>query len=349
MFGGISQLDKILFARHLAIMLKSGMPFSEALVALREQTDSKKLKEVVDYCLEAVKQGESLGRALQHYQRYFSPLFLHMIEVGEESGSLVSNLEYLALQLKKSYDLKRKVRSAMMYPAIVFIATLGLGAGLAFFIFPKLIKFFESLNVTLPLPTRILLWTAYRMQEYGLHFILATLVVVAIIWYLRRFRKVKFFFHHLWLRLPWIGPLVKKVNLAYFARTLSSLLQAGINIVECLEVSSQAMGNLVYAQKLKQAQTRVQSGEAFGDILKEQTQYFPPTASYMIEVGEQTGTLSETLLYLADFYEEEVDSATQNLAEILEPILLIIMGIVVGFVAISIILPIYKITQGLEV
>lgn len=349
MFNKIKQVDKILFARHLAIMLKSGMPFSEALEALKDQTDSDKLREIIDYSLRAVQEGESLGQSLKNYKKYFRPLFLHMIEVGEQSGNLPSNLEYLAKQLKKSHDLKSKVKSAMLYPAIVLVGTLLLGAGLAFFIFPKLISFFESLDVTLPLPTRIILWLAYNTRDYGLYFLIGLVGLIVGLRLLFRFKKVRFYAHKLWLRLPWVGPLIKKLNLAYFSRTLSSLLEAGISIVEALDVAAGAMGNLAYRKDLEEAKQRIEAGESLGAVLKEKEAHFPPVSAHMVEVGEQTGSLSSTLLYLADFYEDDVDSATENLAEALEPILLIFMGVVVGFIAIAIILPIYKITQGLQI
>lgn len=349
MFDRIKQVDKILFARHLSIMLKSGMPFSEALEALKDQTDSKKLSEIIDYSLRAVKEGESLGQSLRNYKEHFSPLFLHMIEVGEQSGNLPSNLEYLAKQLKKSHDLKSKVKSAMLYPAIVLVATLLLGAGLAFFIFPKLISFFESLDVALPLPTRMVLWLAYNTRDYGIYFLVGLVGLIVGIRLLFRLRKVRFYVHKFWLKLPFVGSIIKKLNLAYFARTLSSLLEAGINIVEALDVAAGVMGNLAYRKELEEAKERIESGESLGMVLKEKDAHFPPVTAHMVEVGEETGSLSNTLLYLADFYEDDLDSATENLAEALEPILLIFMGIAVGFIAIAIIMPIYKITQGLQV
>ena len=344
----ISHLDKLLFTKHLAMMIKAGLPLREGVATIQEQTRSRKFKRILNDIIKRLDNGESLAKSLTRHGKAFSGLFINMIEIGEKSGSLEKNLEYLAEQLEKSYNIKRKVMAAMIYPAVILFSTFILGAGLAIFILPKLIPLFKSLRVTLPLSTRILLLITELIQNYGLFIFLGIIVFLILAFLLSRLKLIKFINYQVLLKIPIAGKASKNLNLSLFSRTLGILIKSGISIVEALDISADTLGNLIYKREVKRVSLKVQNGKQISTYLKTKSKLFPATFSRMIMVGEKTGNLEESLIYLADFYEKEVDNTTQKLSTILEPVLLIIIGFIVGFIAISIITPIYQITKGIH-
>lgn len=344
----ISHLDKLLFAKHLAMMIKAGLPLREGVATIQEQTRSRKFKRILSNVIKRLDNGEPLAESLAQHNKVFSDLFVNMIKTGEASGNLEKNLEYLAEQLEKSYILKRKVIAAMIYPAVILFSTFILGAALAIFILPKLIPLFKSLRVTLPLSTRILLLVTELIQNYGLFVILGIIVFFILALLFSRLKPVKTVNYYILLKLPVAGTISKNLNLSLFSRTLGTLIKSGVPIVEALDISADTLSNLIYKKEVKQVSLKVQNGKQVSTYLKTKPKLFSATFSRMVKVGEKTGNLEESLLYLADFYEKEVDNTTQKLSTILEPVLLIIIGLIVGFIAISIITPIYQITKGLH-
>jgi type II secretory pathway component PulF len=344
----LSHLDKLLFAKHLAMMIKAGLPLREGVATIQEQTRSRKFKRTLDNVIKRLDNGESLAQSLTQHGKLFDQLFINMIKVGEESGTLEKNLEYLAEQLEKSYNLKRKVIAAMIYPAVILFSTFILGAALAIFILPKLIPLFKSLRVNLPLSTRILLFVTELIQNYGLFVLLGIAVFLILAFLISRIKIIRLINYKILLRIPIAGTMSKNLNLSLFSRTLGTLIKSGVSIVEALDISANTLTNLVYNKEAKQVSLKVQNGKQISTYLKTKSRLFPATFSRMVKVGEKTGNLEESLLYLADFYEKEVDNTTQKLSTILEPVLLIIIGLIVGFIAISIITPIYQITKGLR-
>lgn len=347
-FQKVQAVEQILFARHLALMLKAGLPLWEGIQTLRDQAKDKHFKRILDQVLIDVNQGSSLAEALQKFPRDFTDLFVNMIRIGEESGSLEENLNHLAEQLGKAEKLKKSVKSAMMYPAIIVIAAFGIGFVMAFFILPKLVAFLKGLNIALPLATRILLAVADFGQDYGYVFIIAPIVFVILFRLLLKIRSFKYAIHSLLLRLPIAGKIIKKLNMAYFSRTLGTLLRSGVTIVDAINTTSDVTRNLVYRDIYTSIATKVRSGGTIAGILVTKDTLFPLVGARMIEIGERTGSLEETLLYLADYYEDEVNEQLNSLSTIIEPILLIAIGLGVAFVALAIITPIYGITQGLQ-
>jgi len=344
----ISQLDKIFFAKHLALMLRAGLSLQESVATIQKQTSSRKFKKILVGLLKDINNGQSLASSLEKHPKVFSKFFIGLIQVGEESGNLEKNLEYLAGQLAKNYNLQRRIRAALIYPAIIFVSAVGLGAGLSFFILPKLIKLFESLEIELPLATRILLFIIVAVQNYGFYILAGIIILIIFFRLLWQIKFIKLIVHHSLLYLPIAKSIFRNLNLVYFTFNLGLLLQAGLPIIKALEITEKSLTNLIYQEKLKALCQNVKQGRPVAQYLKKQKQLFPLIVSQMTEVGEKTGTLDSTLLYLAKFYEKEISSQLKDLANILEPVLLIIVGLIVAFVAVSIISPIYQLTQGLH-
>lgn len=347
-FGKVSYLDKFLFVKHLGMMIKAGLPLREAISEIKEQTNSRKFKKVLDDIVSCLDNGESLASSLAKHPAVFDELFVNLIKAGEASGTLEENLKYLISQLEKNRDLQKKIKAALLYPILILSSTFVLIGILAVYILPKLIPLFESFEIELPLPTRILIWTIKLFQNYGLSIFIQIAVLIAIFIFISRFQAIKKINHRIILRLPVIGKLNRNVNLAYFSRTLGVLISSGIPIIEALNITANTLSNVIYREELKKSIGRIQHGEEISGYLRTKPKLFSPVFTRMINVGEKTGKLDDSLFYLAEFYEKEVDDATRNLSTLLEPILLIIIGVAIGFIAISIIMPIYKITHGLS-
>ena len=349
MFKKFSFLDKLFFTKHLGIMLKSGIPVSEALENLEDQARASGFKKILKKVSTDIQQGKSLEKALSKHQKVFDSLYLSLIKIGERSGNLEENLEHLGKQLEKEHNFRKKTQSAMLYPLVVFSATILMGGGISLFILPKLVDFFESLDVELPLTTKILLFIAQIMKDHGLIIVSGCFAVLLLGCWVVRLRLIKPHWHRFLLRLPIFGSFVKYSQLSSFCRNLGIMLESGIPIIEALEISSEAMGNEVFKADVKKIGQAVEKGKSIEEALKKEKFFeFPSILARMVGVGEKTGHLEQNLLYLADFYEEEVDSVSKNFANILEPVMLLGIGLVVGFVALAIISPIYQLTGSIR-
>ena len=348
-FGFVSNLEKVVFTKHLSLMLKAGLTLNETLGVLRDQTNSSKMKKIVGNLLTVVEKGEPLASGLARYPKIFSNFYVHAVRAGEESGDLEENLIHLAEQLLKDFDLQRRVKSAMMYPMVVLGATAILGIALSIVVFPKLARLFKTFKIELPLLTRMLLATTDFLQHYAVY--LAILVVALFFllrWILRR-KTIRPYFHKFILKIPIFGKIVKNLNLARFARMLGSLLRSGLPIGKALEITAQTLGNYSYKLNLAKVANEVNQGEKMQKILAVFPELFPPMVCQMVSVGEKSGKLEEVLFYLAEFYEAEVDATTKNLSTILEPVLLVVIGIVVAGVALAIVTPLYQLTSGMKI
>jgi len=345
----VSHIDKMLFAKHMAVMIKAGLTIREAVVTIEEQVLSKNFKKILKNIISLLDNGEPLAGCLSRYPKIFNELFINMVKIGESSGTLEQNLNYLADHLEKSQALRSRVFSASLYPFLILIATFGLGGTLSIFILPRLVPLFDSFKVKLPLSTRILMLTVKTIQQYWFFVILGFTIFIILILFLSNIKIIRKFYHKLFLSFPVIGILVRNTNLAQITRTLGTLLQSGITVVETIEITAKTTSNLIYKDILHNTSAKIKKGKSISSFLVLNPKLFPPTVSQMIRVGEKSGKLEETLKYLAEFYEKEVDNTTKNLSTILEPMLLITMGLVVAFVAVSIILPIYQITRSLRI
>ncbi len=344
LLGTVSAKQVLLFTKNLGILLKSGSTLSESIQVLRDQAKGKWYW-ILNDIVEHIEKGLRFSEALGHYPKTFPPLFKGVVEIGEQSGTLEENLSYLTIQLEKSYELKRKVFSALMYPAIVMIGMIILGFGVSIFILPKISRVFESFRVELPLATRILLAISRFFTNYGTIAIIGFFVGIFFLIYLFRRHFMKPLSHWLLLHIPVVKNLVIRLNLSMFCRTLGILLRTGTTIDDGLRTCVNTTSNFYYMKFLQYAHNQVKGGSALADILKRKKNLFPPTVTQIIQVGEASGTLSDSLDYCAQLNEDEVDNLTQNLTVILEPLILLVLGIAVATLALAIITPIYSITE----
>jgi len=348
-FSHVSHLDKLIFAKNLAVMVKSGLTIPEALDVAYEQAISKRMKKVVGKLIKKTSAGYPLHKGLSDFPDDFDTFFINIVRIGEESGTLEENLNYLAQQLEKESTLRSKVRSAMIYPILVLVITFVLGGFLAYVILPKLINVFNSLNFSLPLSTRILLWLAAVVRDHGAIILASIIFTIFFIRFLLKSRLVRPYWHRFILFLPFFGQLNRNVNMVRIARNLGLLLKSGLPIHEALNITSNNLISETYKSKLNKVKSNIQKGESISLSLETfAPTIFPKVVDKIIAVGEKTGKLEESLLYLADFYEKEVDAQIKNLSVILEPALLIFIGLVVAFIVLAIITPIYKFTGSLR-
>jgi len=348
-FHRISFLDKLLFTKHLATMVKAGIPIAEALNHLVTQTKSKPFHRILAKILIDVDNGQSLYKSLAKYPAVFDEFYLSLIAVGEESGTLEQNLEFLSLQLSKDYALGRKIQGAMLYPGLVLSATLVMGSFIVLFVLPKLTDFFSAFELALPLPTRILLALANLTKNYGLLLIGGFLGFIFSIYFISQIRLVKPKWHKLLLKLPLFGEFLSYGQLTRFSRNLGVLLKSGVPISSSLITTASTLSNLSFRNDVVELEKALYGGKNISETLKEKKfPEFPLLVTNMIGIGEKTGKLDECLIYLADFYEDEIDNISKNLSTTLEPFLLIIIGLIVGFVALAIISPIYQLTGSIR-
>lgn len=348
-FGGVSLLDKALFVKHLSTMLKSGISINEALEVISEQSSSSKFRKIINNVLEQVKAGQGLGKALEKYPKVFDPLYINIIKVGEDSGTLEENLEYLANELEDRLELIRNIKAASFYPVIILVSTAGLALVLSYFVLPQITRLFTSLDFQLPISTRILLFVANVMDQYGLWVIggfIGSLIGFKVL-ISQNFAKPAW--HWFLLKVPIIGGTIINYNLVMMNRTLSILLKSGQTIDQSIKITIQTTNNRVYKKKIKQILPQIQKGKTLSSILsgfKQSRRHplFPLLVIKMISVGERSGRLDESLSYISSYFAKEVDNTTKNLTTVIEPILLISVGLAVGFIAISVISPIYQIT-----
>ncbi len=346
-FGTVSLTQKALFAKNLAVMLKAGLTITESLDICQESS-SGRLKKIIKNVLKSVIAGSSLSQALSRYQRVFSGFFLGAIYAGESSGTLSENLDNVSLQLEKENDLNSKVKGALFYPAVVLSAAFLLGLGLAFFVLPKIIPLFEGMRVKLPLSTRVLIWFAHFVKQYGIYLFPAIIGFCLFAAWFLRCKFVRPFTHAILLKTPIFSKVVRNINLSRFARTVGMLLKSGVNIDQAINIAHETIGNYYYKRALKKVGQNIIKGKKLSTELMRFEKLFPSIFTRMVKVGEESGRFEETLFYLADFYEGKVSSATKTLASAIEPMLLLLVGLIVAFFALSIMSPIYNITGGLK-
>jgi type IV pilus assembly protein PilC len=345
-FLSISTNEKIMFSKHLAIMLEAGIPLREALEVMREETTSKAIKRILDVGISDLSNGFALSTSLEKFPRVFRQFSINMVRVGESSGTLSKALLYEALELEKSHELVGKVKGALTYPIIIFVGAMGVGGYLSFYILPKLIPVFSSMSVKLPAMTRALLAGSTFIRVHWL-LILGAMALLAGIGYVAwRIRPIRFALESAVLHIPLFGKLIRGVQVAHMTRILGTLLTSGVQIVEAIRVTSRSTENLVYKQTLDRIAVEVERGEEITSVLTKERRLFPPIVTGMVKIGDRTGKLSESLITAAEFSEKEVDVLTKALSTMIEPITLLLVGGLVGFIALSIITPIYGLSSG---
>lgn len=345
--SGVSLLERVMFARHLAIMLKSGLSISKALRNIKTQTKNKHFKEILEDVYKNVEAGNPLAKSMAKYPKVFNEMFTSMIDIGEISGNLDKVLMQLSEQMQRDYDLIKKVKGAMYYPVVVLLAMVGIAVMLVIVVMPKLIAIFESFEADLPWSTELMInATNYMLSDWPIVLgALIALIIVVIV--LLRTKGGKGTMSRVGLRIPKVGKIIKEVNTARFARALSSMLKSGVPVVKALEITSRSLGNTQYREALLESSKVVKKGDSLSLGLAKYANILPPVVNQIISVGEQTGTLDEVLDEIASFYEAEVDQDLKNISSIIEPVLMLILGAGVAVVAISVISPIYSLTGTL--
>lgn len=338
----IAELDKVMFIKHLSILTRAGLTLTEALTVLGKQPPSIKMKSIIESLLKDVEGGKNLADSMRSHPKNFSGFIVSMVEVGEKSGTLDKSLEYLSEQLQKNHELKKKVQGAMVYPIVILSFIVLLAAGLVGFILPRIIPMFESLNVPLPMPTLILMKTMKFLGEHGLLVGICAAVAIFIFVTILKMQALRPFWHKLLLKLPFFGDFSSDLNLTKFNHTLEAMLKSGTPIVRSLDVAQGVLSNEQYRIAVRIVIEEVEKGSALAAALMQRGTLFPVLMTAMIQVGEASGTLEEILKYLGGFYDKRVDAATKGLAAVVGPLLLVIMGVLVGGIALAIVMPIYQ-------
>jgi type IV pilus assembly protein PilC len=345
---GVSLSEKIMFTRNLRVMIGAGMSLPRALETLALQSKSKKFRTVLLEAVEEITKGKNFSDSLAKHTDVFSELFVSMIRVGEEAGTLEDVLKILANQMEREYELKSKVKGAMIYPAVIILAMIGIGIVMLIMVVPRLAETFEELDIELPVATRFVINLGSFLAEKWYFALLGILLFVILFRFILKTKIGKRSVDFITLRTPIIAPIIRKTNSAYTARTLSSLVTSGVPIIQSLEIVSGALGNIYFQEAMKDAAEKVRKGSKLSEALRPYDGLYHSTFMQMIEVGEETGETSGILSKLADFYETEVTNATKNLSAVIEPVLMLIIGGIVGFFAISMIQPIYSMLGAIK-
>ncbi|HWC57508.1 MAG TPA: type II secretion system F family protein [Candidatus Paceibacterota bacterium] len=348
LFKRVKLSEKIMFTKNIAGMLKAGLPLSRALEVLRKQTTQVYFQSIIAALLDTVDRGETFSDGLAKFPKVFSPLFVSMVRAGEESGSLPESLNQVGVALEKTYTLNRKIKSALMYPAIIVSAIFLIGILMFIYVVPTLTKTFKELGAQLPLSTRIVVGISDAFSQHLPLIILGIAVVVAMVMLAFRLPKTKRAIDFLSVRLPVLGTLVKEINAARTTRTLASLLVSGVNIDRAIIITKDVLQNTYYKDVLGKVVGAIEKGAPMSSIFKAYPKLYPTMVGEMMEVGEETGKLSGMLSDIASFYEGEVDAKTKDLSTIIEPVLMILIGAAVGFFAISMLSPMYSIMDAIK-
>jgi len=346
----VKSSDLVIFTRQLSTMVSAGVPLVRALNTLQRQTENKAMEAVLDGVVRDVEAGASLGDAFAKYPDVFSDIYINMVRAGEAAGILDDILKRLATQVEKNATIRKKIKSAMTYPIVLLVITVIAFFGLMLFVIPRIGSIIKDLSggkADLPLVTKVMLaMSDFMVQRW--YIVVAVLVIT--IFLLRRYLKTpvgKYTFHALILKAPILKNLVTKIAVARFARTFASLIGAGVSVLEALRVTGRAIGNEVYEKELARAADAVKNGQELSKAI-EGSPLFPAIVSQMLAVGEETGQTDTVLVKVADFYEEEVDALIDSLSSIIEPVMIVIMGSMVGLIAASVMGPISNLTKNIS-
>lgn len=342
--------DLVLFTRQLSTMVGAGVPLLRALNTLQAQAENPAMRTVLTDVVKEVQSGTSLGDAFAKHPNTFSDVYINMIRAGETAGILEEILKRIAQQQEKNSSLKKKIKAAMSYPIVLMCITVIAFFGLMIFIVPRISKILTDLggpNAKLPLLTQIMVGISdFMVARWYIIIIVAGLLAFGTFRYLKT-SKGRDNFHILLLKLPVINPVIRKVAVARFARTFASLMSAGVSVLEALRVTGRAIGNTAYERELNKAADEVKNGKQLSQVLAE-SKLFPPIIAQMLAVGEETGQTDTVLVKVADFYEEEVDATIASLSSIIEPVMIVIMGSLVGLIAASVMGPISSLSQNIK-
>lgn len=343
----VSLYEKIIFARNLGSMLNSGLSLTRSLSVLERQAKPKSaIRGIVVALNEEINRGKSLSQALSQYQETFSSLLISMVKSGEESGNLAESLKVVSTQMEKSYLLKKKIKGAMMYPTIIFTIMIGIGVLMLVYVVPSLTETFKDLNVPLPATTKFIIATSDFLQAHYLLLIGILGLLFSGISFALKTAWGKRCFGYITLHTPIVAPITRESNSAQTTRTLSSLLSAGVDVVHAMEITAEVTQNVYYQEVLAHSTETIQKGLPISQVFIDNPKIFPIFVGEMAAVGEETGRLAPMLLEVATYYEEEVEQKTKDMSTVIEPFLMVFIGVVVGFFAISMLMPTYSLVNA---
>ena len=339
--GGISPKELAVFTRQFSVMIDAGLPLVQCIEILGIQSENKVFQKVLLQVRQDVESGATLADAMRKHPKVFDDLYCNMIAAGEAGGILDTILQRLAVYIEKIVKLRRAVRSAMIYPVAVLAIAALVVAIILWKVIPTFAALFAGLGAELPLPTRVVIWMSNFVARY---FLILVFLLVAILYALKRYHgtyRGRRVIDGILLKMPILGPVLRKIAVARFCRTLGTLVSSGVPILEALEITAKTAGNAIVEDAIMATRKSIEEGKTISEPLKE-TEVFPPMVVHMIAVGEQTGALDAMLSKIADFYEEEVDAAVENMLTLLEPIMILFLGIVIGGIVISMYLPLFS-------
>lgn len=342
-------MQKMLFTRELALYLKSAVPLSEALASLSQHEQLPGFKRVIRQLQEDIENGQSFAHALERHPKVFDGLYISLVSIGEASGTLPNSLEHLANFLERSYALRKKVGSIFLYPSMIIVSALALGTFITIYILPQLVRLFNSFRIELPLATKILLGFAELVERHGITLLIALVLTIIGLRLLLILSWAKRIAHRTVLAIPIVGPFLRQYYLAAFFHDIGVLLRSSMPIAEVFLIEEKTHRNVVFSELSADLGRALQSGkELWQEMELHESNLFPPLVAKMIAAGERSGKLEETFFYLSDFFDQEVDRAVKNFTILLEPLLLIVIGAIVAFLAVAILAPIYSLSGSIH-
>ncbi len=347
LLGRVSRLDRIFFTSHLYTLLEAGVSMDQAIKVTAEQADSQIFRDVLLNIHSRVRQGEALWSVLSQYPKHFPEFFTNLIRVGEASGRLVDVLHYLLEQQERDYELITRSRGAMVYPTIIILAMISIVTLMMVFVIPQITSLLTEYSVDLPLVTRWLIFISNLLINWGVIIFPILFFLIVLLVKLARTPRGQLYWDRFLLSFPKLKSIVREFNLARLSRSLSALLKSGVTIDKALALSATVCRNSQYRSVLTGGVAFIQKGIPLAEVLQGQPKLFPPITTRMVEVGERTGKLDHMLTRLAAFYEKSVMNTLSNLSSIIEPVLLLLIGFGVGFVAIAILTPIWKFAESI--
>ncbi len=348
LFGGVPEYQKIIFTKNLGHMIDAGLPIAKSLSVLEKQIKNKHFKNIILSIEAEIRKGQTLSDAAAMYPHIFSNLFVSMVKAGEESGKLSESLGIVGEHMDSVYKLKKKIRGAMIYPGIIISLMIVIGILMLIYVVPSITATFESLNETLPVYTQILISSSNFLKNNIALSLFSIIALVLVIYFFLLSKIGKRFFDSVSLKLPVIGEIIKETNSASMTRTISSLLSSGVSFDKAILITGDVVGNVFFKDILSEAVIKVEKGETISSVFLANTRLVPDFVGEMMGVGEETGRLPSMLMEVAVFYENSVDQKTKDMSTIIEPVLMIIIGIAVGFFALAVIKPIYSVMNNIS-
>jgi type IV pilus assembly protein PilC len=345
----ISHEEKILFVKRLSLYLHSGIPLQVAIELLRSDAVRAAHKRFFDSVLEEVTHGRTLEQALKLFPSLFSPFHISLVSVGEITGTLTETLAHVAVHLTQQQAIKSKIVSAMIYPIIIAVGTIGITLFLVLYAFPKIVPLFKGFHAQLPFTTRVLIGISNSFQQHGIVIGIFVALFVTIFIYMLRLRQVQQYLPRILLHVPIIGKTITLYYVAAICRMLATLLQSAVPIEQALLLTQQGIAHSGYTQSLIRVRTALSAGSTLGKEFCKEPNLYPRMLVQLVTAGEMTGTLTESLLQVAMVYEEQLEETMRSMTTLIEPVLMIGMGVIVGFVAMAIITPIYGLTQSITI